>query len=41
MTHPTEGEIWKMWETDEGSMSLSYWLLVSSDILACCWMGMG
>ena len=23
MTHPTDGEIWKMWETDEGSSSLS------------------
>ena len=23
MTQPTDGEIWKMWETDEGSMSLS------------------
>ncbi len=28
MTHPTEGESWKMWETDEGSMSLSYSFVV-------------
>jgi hypothetical protein len=24
MTQPTDGESWKMWDTDEGSMSLSY-----------------
>lgn len=24
MTQPTEGEIWKMWDTEAGSISLSY-----------------
>jgi len=24
MTQPTDGESWKIWDTDEGSMSLSF-----------------
>jgi len=30
ITQPTDGDSWKMWDTDEGSMSLSY----SSSMLA-------
>lgn len=30
MTQPTEGEIWKMWDTDDGSISLSWGHRVST-----------
>lgn len=31
-TQPTDGESWKMWDTDEASMSLSCYQRVSTDL---------